>query len=355
MTLSNTTLFPTAAAVGDIRVGHRHRSDLGDLVPLIKSIQEVGLLHPLVVTPDMQLVAGARRLAAVKELGWKEVPVRVVEGLDDAVAALRAERDENTCRKDFTPSEAVAIGQALEELERVEAKKRQREHGGTAPGKAKNTPGNLPEVNGDARDKVAAAVGMSGRTYDKAKDVAEAAEKEPEKYGDLVQQMDQTGKVDPAHKELKRRGGKPPKPGKKKPITGKGKKEEWLWVAGAVIELNQMGEDGQLDRYELSLLSRLPKKEQNRLVKAGAAAIKAKATEMRWVDWAPGRGSFCIWHETVSNFDPGAEVSEGARREALEKLNAALEDLQRVRDTITGWVAALEEKLPPAGPEEEPR
>jgi len=34
---------------------------------------------------------------------------------------LRAERDENQCRKDFTPSELAALGRQLEELERPKA------------------------------------------------------------------------------------------------------------------------------------------------------------------------------------------------------------------------------------------
>jgi ParB family chromosome partitioning protein len=190
--------YPTVA-VGDIHVGERHRKDLGDLASLAKSIRDVGLLHPLVVRQDMQLVAGRRRLEAAKELGWKEVPVRVVEGLGDALAALRAEGDENTCRKDYTPSEAVALGSALEELERTGAKRRQQE-GGRSGGKAS---GNLPEASkGDTRDKVAAAVGMSGRTYEKAKAVAEAAGAEPDKYGRLLEAMDRTGRVDGVYRRL---------------------------------------------------------------------------------------------------------------------------------------------------------
>jgi hypothetical protein len=79
-----------------------------------------------------------------------------------------AERDENTCRKDLLPTEAVALGAAIEAVEKGAAKERQREHGKTAPGRRKNTSGKLPEViQGEAREKVAAAVGMKARTYEK--------------------------------------------------------------------------------------------------------------------------------------------------------------------------------------------
>jgi len=42
--------------------------------------------------------------------------------LNEAVRALVAERDENTCRKDFAPSEAVALARDLEPFERQDAR-----------------------------------------------------------------------------------------------------------------------------------------------------------------------------------------------------------------------------------------
>ena len=59
----------------------------------------MGLLHPIVATPDLRLIAGQRRLEACKTLGWREVPVRVV----DIEAIVYGEREENTARKDFVP------------------------------------------------------------------------------------------------------------------------------------------------------------------------------------------------------------------------------------------------------------
>jgi ParB family chromosome partitioning protein len=206
--------------VDEISVGPRHRKALGDIATLAKSIAEVGLLQPLVVTNDLRLVAGARRLAAVKELGWRLVPARVyvldgfvedgfdagVDGFDDALGLLKAERDENTCRKDFTPSEAVAIGRALEELEREQARARQRATRAARGRKvgAAQGGGKLPPPSGGrgkTRDRVAEAVGMSGRTYEKARKVVEAAEADPAILP-LVEDMDRTGKVDPAYKKV---------------------------------------------------------------------------------------------------------------------------------------------------------
>lgn len=88
--------------------------------------------------------------------------------LDDATGHLIAERDENSCRKDFTKSEAVALGKRLEELERPKAKQRKR------AGQNQHTePGDkfTPPSKGKTRDKVGAAVGMSAVTYERAKAV----------------------------------------------------------------------------------------------------------------------------------------------------------------------------------------
>jgi len=65
------------------------------------------------------------------------------------------------------------MGAKIEDRERKAAKERQKDHGGTAPGKSKNTSEKFTGVKkGDARDKIAKAVGnVSGVTYERAKKV----------------------------------------------------------------------------------------------------------------------------------------------------------------------------------------
>src|SRR5262245_57052306 len=94
----------TTMRLDKIWIGERHRKDVGSLTELADSIRALGLLQPLVVRPDGQLIAGFRRLAALQILKWEVAPVHVVD-LDDL---LRAERDENMCRLDFTRSEAAS-------------------------------------------------------------------------------------------------------------------------------------------------------------------------------------------------------------------------------------------------------
>src|SRR5712664_1824892 len=107
--------------IDQIQIGFRYRKDLGDLRSLAQSIEEVGLLHPVVVTPEGRLIAGRRRMAACKLLGWMEVAVTVV----DLYQAARGEAHENFVRKDLLPSEMVALKRALEPLERRAARERQ--------------------------------------------------------------------------------------------------------------------------------------------------------------------------------------------------------------------------------------
>src|SRR4051812_38083788 len=77
--------------IRDSRVGRRHLQHPGDVRSLAVSIETLGLLHHIVVSPTGRLVAGARRLAAVGSLGWTDIPVHVVRTLSDAANAVRAE------------------------------------------------------------------------------------------------------------------------------------------------------------------------------------------------------------------------------------------------------------------------
>lgn len=46
---------------------------------------------------------------------------------------------------------------------------------------------------------------MSGTTYQKARAVVEAAESDPRRYGDLVEEMDSTGQVNRAFQAVEQR------------------------------------------------------------------------------------------------------------------------------------------------------
>ena len=96
--------------IADIKIGERHRKDLGDLSELAESIKSAGLLQPIGITEEHLLVFGERRLRAAKDiLHWREIECRTVN-----VSSIAAgEWAENELRKSFTPSERVAILQTI--------------------------------------------------------------------------------------------------------------------------------------------------------------------------------------------------------------------------------------------------
>lgn len=73
------------------------------ITELAESIRVTGLLEPIVVGENSQLIAGQRRLLAVQQLGWKTIPCRICD-LDNGEAEL-ATIDENLMREDYNEVE----------------------------------------------------------------------------------------------------------------------------------------------------------------------------------------------------------------------------------------------------------
>jgi len=90
--------------ITEIVVGERRREDMGDIGELAASIDRYGLIHPIVVDERHALIAGGRRLAACKKLGWDHVEVRYFVTLTDA-EKREIELEENVRRKDLSSLE----------------------------------------------------------------------------------------------------------------------------------------------------------------------------------------------------------------------------------------------------------
>lgn len=60
----------------------RQRRDLGDLEELSDSLSRLGLINPITITRDCQLVAGERRLEAARRLGWSHIACQYIDELD---------------------------------------------------------------------------------------------------------------------------------------------------------------------------------------------------------------------------------------------------------------------------------
>jgi len=88
-----------------------------DIDALMKSIETVGLIAPLVVNKDYKLLAGGRRYSALKELGRTKVPVTVIDKKDELTQELIS-IDENLVRKALSKLElekSMARGKVIYE------------------------------------------------------------------------------------------------------------------------------------------------------------------------------------------------------------------------------------------------
>lgn len=111
--------------IDSIRIGRRHRRDLGDLAELEASIRDHGLLQPITISPDGTLICGVRRLEVARRLGWHKVNVWIRAGISSPLERLLAEQHENTARKPYSPTEAAALYRELKTLIAEDAARRQ--------------------------------------------------------------------------------------------------------------------------------------------------------------------------------------------------------------------------------------
>ena len=181
-----------------ITVNERFRTDTGDLTELKDSIAQCGgLVQPIVVDQNWELVAGYRRLMAYKELGLETIPVRIVATSDSKLL----EAHENLYRKNFTPSEAVAVEEYFRSEEYARSLRAREEAIETANATGAEPVAPVEPVDPPkagvvaARAKAAKATNFSPRTLSKVHDILEAAKANPE-LAPLVEEMNRTRKVD---------------------------------------------------------------------------------------------------------------------------------------------------------------
>ncbi|MEW6016478.1 MAG: MT-A70 family methyltransferase [Pseudomonadota bacterium] len=169
----------------------------------LASVRQKGIMQPLAVKPDGTIISGHRRWRAALALKMETVPVQVVtyaDDLDEREALLEFNR-----QREKTFSQRMAEAEELKriEAERAEARRLANLKRGDAVPDVATFP---PRAEGKTRDKVAVAVGIgSGRTYDKAAKVWEAAKAGDETAQQLVEKLDKgQTTVNAAFQELKR-------------------------------------------------------------------------------------------------------------------------------------------------------
>ena len=102
--------------IEDIKVKKRDRRDLGDLTALKDSMHRYGLMNPITLNSNYELVAGERRLEAAKSLGWERINANILDSNVDNIRQLEMELEENNQRKEFTDEELMEGYKRLEKL-----------------------------------------------------------------------------------------------------------------------------------------------------------------------------------------------------------------------------------------------
>lgn len=101
--------------LGEIKVKKRIRKELGDLQHLMKSMRDYGLMNPVVVNRNLELIAGHRRLESARRLGWENIEATMM-ATSGELPMLELEIEENIQRSDFSPDE---LAEALKQLEKL--------------------------------------------------------------------------------------------------------------------------------------------------------------------------------------------------------------------------------------------
>lgn len=107
--------------INDIKIGQRVRDEYGDMESLANSIKEHGLLHPIVIDANCNLIAGCRRLLACERIGMKEIEVKMLGEISERELRV-LELEENIRRKDLTAFERSKNLVELAELKEQELK-----------------------------------------------------------------------------------------------------------------------------------------------------------------------------------------------------------------------------------------
>jgi 16S rRNA G966 N2-methylase RsmD len=167
-------------SIKDIIIGNRFRKEVGDISGLANSIKNNGLIHPISITRNGNLVAGRRRIEAFKNLGLEQIPAFKI----DINILENGEIDENSVRKNFTPEEMIAVKKYLDSREINLESESQIKPGSNKP-PSRNNQGH-PNFGLPKRSKrIAKAIGISDTNLRKLEILHEAASNDSELFGDL--------------------------------------------------------------------------------------------------------------------------------------------------------------------------
>ena len=99
----------------DIHIGERFRKEMGDIEELADDIKVNDLIQPISLDPNMNLLAGGRRLAAFNLLGRKKIPAVILK-IDNEKDSRIIELAENIHRKGMEWQERAALEKRIHDL-----------------------------------------------------------------------------------------------------------------------------------------------------------------------------------------------------------------------------------------------
>lgn len=150
-TAMNETATPLSLRVASIKIGKRCRKDVSRVESLAESMGAIGLVNPVTVNRDNELLCGAKRVYAAMYLGWETIDVRVMDAKPGSYEALLIEHDENAEREGWTDSERVELAKAI------------REKIGERQGVRSDLGANAPKLAGRTDAHIAEVVGLGSR------------------------------------------------------------------------------------------------------------------------------------------------------------------------------------------------
>lgn len=312
--------------INSVTVTNRIRKDLGDISALAANISELGLLSPILVNKQYQLLAGERRLAACKSLGWTDIPAIIMDTAD-AERELAVEFAENRYRKDFNREEIVDTGIRLERIESIKAEERRiSTQNNNAAKSVKAEVENFPHQEvGKTRDIVARRLGISGKQYERMKFIVEhSADLSEGQYTDWNTGVISTNKAyGLIKKELE----------PKLPVP-KAPKDESLEVvqkqlADAMLKIADLQDENDQLKTDISTFNNAAYMERNKKSVYAATGdtdqiydLGFKVRNMLEEDLAPLKFRRCFQR---------TQVSETAR-----------ENLRDLIDAVQGWTSEME-------------
>jgi len=189
--------------ISAIIIKDRTRKDFGDIDSLAESIFAVGLMQPIVINENNELIDGQRRIKAYIRLGRLEIPFYRVNLKEIILGEFHANSD----RKEFTTSERVAIAHAVEEFMRKHSRRigRPRSNQDTNNNTSKdngpyynsidtsiskNNVVNLTTFSGRIKDNISRSLGVTRNTLEKEKKIVESAELNPQSCEPVLQKVD---------------------------------------------------------------------------------------------------------------------------------------------------------------------